>query len=234
MTPKIYAHRGASAQAPENTIAAFKLAADQQADGIELDVTLSKDCQLVVIHDDSVDRTTNGTGEVSDLTLAELQALDAGQGEHIPTLEEVFAAVGKGLLVNIELKNVKLFSNSLPDQVAQFIKTHNLIGDVIISSFNPFYLQRFHRQCPQARIGLLTLPHMAKLWVWRFYHFDALHPYFKDVNRTLVEKVRKYGQQINTWTVDDPQEIKRLMMLGVDGIITNNPQRTREIMESMT
>ena len=234
MTPKIYAHRGASAHAPENTIAAFKLAADQQADGIELDVTLSKDGQIVVIHDDSVDRTTNGTGEVVDLTLAELQALDAGQGEHIPTLKEVFESVGNSLVVNIELKNTKLFSSILPDQVAQFIKTHNLINNVIISSFNPFYLQRFHRHCPQVRIGFLTLPHMAKLWFWRFFHFDALHPYFKDVNESLMDKVRKHGQQINTWTVDDPQEIKRLTKLGVDGIITNDPQRTREIMESMT
>jgi len=233
MTPKIFAHRGASAHAPENTIAAFKLAVDQKADGIELDVTLSQDGQIVVIHDDSVDRTTNGEGEVSDLTLAELQALDAGQGEHIPTLEEVFEAVGKSVLVNIELKNIKLFSNKLPDQVAQFIKTYNLMDDVIISSFNPFYLQRIRRQCPQAKTGLLTLPRMAKLWFWRFFRYDALHPFYQDVSRSLVEKIKQHGKQINTWTVDDPQELKRLMLLGVDGIITNDPQRTREIMESV-
>jgi len=233
MTPKIYAHRGASAYAPENTIAAFKLAVDQKADGIELDVTLSQDGQIVVIHDDSVDRTTNGVGEVSDMTLAELQALDAGQGEHIPTLEEVFEAVGKSVLVNIELKNIKLFSYALPDRVAQFIKTHNLMDDVIISSFNPYYLRRIHRQCPQVKTGLLTLPHTAKLWLWRFFQFDAFHPFYKDVSRSLVEKVKRHGKLINTWTVDAPQELKRLMMLGVDGIITNDPQRTREIMESV-
>ena len=125
MKPKIYAHRGASASAPENTIAAFKLAVDQNADGIELDVTLSKDGQIVVIHDDTVDRTTNSVGEVGDLSLAEIQALDAGQGEHIPTLEEVFESLDRQIIINIELKNTGLFSSTLVDQVALLVHSHH-------------------------------------------------------------------------------------------------------------
>ena len=103
--PKIIAHRGASGHAPENTMAAFRLAMEQHADGIELDVMLSKDGHVVVIHDATVNRTTNGTGRVSALTLAELQTLDAGNGEHIPTLEEVLETFGDQWVINVELKN---------------------------------------------------------------------------------------------------------------------------------
>ena len=108
MEMKIIAHRGASAHAPENTLAAFQLALEQGADGIELDVMLSKDGQLIVIHDDKVDRTTNGTGKVADMYLSELKVLDAGQGESLPTLPEVFDRFGGKFLINIELKNYSI------------------------------------------------------------------------------------------------------------------------------
>ena len=121
--PVIFAHRGASAHAPENTIAAFELALAQQADAIELDVKLSSDGYVVVHHDDTVDRTTNGNGRIKDLSLAQLRSLDAGsffaekfRGEKIPTLEDVFEAVGKRTFINVELTNSKKAANE-PEQL---------------------------------------------------------------------------------------------------------------------
>jgi glycerophosphoryl diester phosphodiesterase len=232
MTPKIYAHRGASGSAPENTLAAFELALEQGADGIELDVTLSNDGQIVVIHDDTVDRTTTGKGSVRDLTLAELQSFDAGQGQHIPTLEEVLKALGGKLLINIELKGTMNIYNPLPAKTAKLVNDYGLIGSVLISSFNPFYLKRFHKYCPAARIALLTLPKMARNFIWRFFSYDALHPFYKDVDQALVEQLHNSQKEINVWTADDPEEIKRLAAFHVDGIITNYPMRTREILEA--
>src|SRR5512139_1882961 len=131
--PIIFAHRGASVYAPENTIAAFKLAIAQQADAVELDVKLSADGQVIVIHDSTVDRTTNGHGKVQDMTLAELKALDAGSffssqyaGEKIPALEEVFEAMGKRTFINIELKNHRSHGEDLVETVCMLVKKHQM------------------------------------------------------------------------------------------------------------
>jgi len=232
MMPKIIAHRGASAHAPENTIAAFQLALDQCADGIELDVMLSKDHQLIVIHDDTVDRTTNGSGHVKEMTLKELQSLDAGDGQRIPTLEEVFDRFGGRLIINVELKNNASIFDSLPIEVAKRVKKYQIEESILISSFNPFNLPRFHSRLPEVKLGLLTQPDKAKKWVWRLFHFDALHPYFSDVDRVLVASLHDRNRKVNVWTVDDSQEISRLAALNVDSIITNDPKHTREILEA--
>ncbi len=233
MNPKIIAHRGASAQAPENTMAAFQLALDQHADGIELDVMLSRDNRVIVIHDATVDRTTNGTGKVKDLTWAELQKLDAGNGQKIPTLEEVFDAFGSQLLINIELKNFGSIFDSLPIAVANLVKDFQLEKSVIISSFNLFNLPRFRRQGTESHLGVLTLPGKADHWLYRLFRYDALHPHFNDVTQTMVEKIHTKGKQINVWTVDAPDEIRRLASLQVDSIITNDPLVARSVLEQL-
>jgi glycerophosphoryl diester phosphodiesterase len=228
----IIAHRGASGHAPENTMAAFHLAMDQQADGFELDVMLTKDGQVVVIHDDTVDRTTDGSGRVKDMTLAELQALDASNGEKIPTLQEVLDEFGGRCLINIELKNYSSPFDPLPVVVANRLKDADLDDSVIISTFNPFNLSRFRRRCPGIKLGLLTVSGKANLWLWRLFRYDALHPYYTDVDQALVTAVKAHQRQINVWTVDDPDEIRRLAALGVDSIITNLPQAARDALES--
>lgn len=231
MEPKIIAHRGASAHAPENTIAAFQLALEQGADGIELDVMLSKDDQLVVIHDATVDRTTNGTGKVRDLTLDELKKLDAGNGEKIPTLTEVFDHFGGKFLINIELKNYASPFDRLPIEVARAVARYDLVDSVLISSFNPFNFSRFRRQVPEAVIGLLTLPGKAKSWLYRLFRYTAIHPCYEDADADLIAAAKVKNQQINVWTVDDPDEIRRLTDSGVDGIITNDPRLAMESLE---
>jgi len=232
MTPKIIAHRGASAHAPENTMAAFQLAQEMAADGIELDAMLAKDGEVVVIHDNSLDRTTNSTGLVRDFTLAELQSLDAGGGEKIPSLSEVLTHFAGQFLINIELKNYSSIFDSLPLKVADLVKEHNCAQSVLVSSFNPFNLPRFHRRMPEAPVGLLTDKNKARHWLWRLFHYDALHPYFSDVDALLVSALHARERQVNVWTVEDPAEICRLAGLGVDSIITNDPQRTRTVLEA--
>jgi glycerophosphoryl diester phosphodiesterase len=207
---------------------------EQGADGIELDVMLSKDGQLVVFHDDTVDRTTNGTGRVKDMTLAQLKALDAGNGEQIPTLEEVLETFNGRFLINIELKNYATPCDALPRAVAKLLKSNGFSKAVIVSSFNPVTLMRFRRLCPEVKVGLLTTPGMAKLWLWRLLRYDALHPYYEDVDRDLVSTAKARQKEINVWTVDDPDEIRRLGTLRVDSLITNFPKEAREVLESVT
>ncbi|MDY6872884.1 MAG: glycerophosphodiester phosphodiesterase family protein [Chloroflexota bacterium] len=233
MNPKIYAHRGASSQAPENTLAAFQLAFEQGADGIELDVMLSKDQQLVVIHDDTVDRTTDGTGRVSDLTLAELKRLDAGEGEPIPTLAEVLDRFGGQFPINIELKNYSSLFDSLPLAVAGMVRDYGLADSILVSSFNPFNFPRFHRVLPDVPRGILIFPGRAQNFLYRLFRYEAFHPYFKDVDEALVKAVHARSQQINVWTVDEAADIRHLAKLGVDAIITNVPQRARTVLESL-
>ncbi len=240
--PKVIAHRGASAAAPENTLAAFVMAQQQGADGIELDVMLSKDGQLVVIHDDSVNRTTNGTGKVAEMTLADLKQLDAGSakdikfaGERIPTLAEVFETFAGKFFINIELKNYASMLDALPFKVMDLIRQYDVAGSVMISSFNPVNLTRFYRRMPEVPRGLLTMPGksgaLLRGWLGRGFHYNALHPYFQDVDDQLMAMCKKHHHEVNVWTVDDAQEILRLSALGVHSLITNDPQRTRQILE---
>lgn len=233
MKPKIFAHRGANADAPENTMAAFQLALDLGADGIELDVMLSKDHEIVVIHDDTVDRTTNGTGQVSELTLAELKKLDAGDGEQIPTLEEVLTQFGGKFQINIEMKNYSTLFDSLPVDVAKLVSKHHLEDSIQASSFNPFNFHRFHRLLPTVPLGMLTFPGKARFFAYRFFRYDALNPYFQDVDESLVKGLHARGKQVNVWTVDEAADIRHMAKLGVDTIITNNPKRAMTVLESL-
>ncbi len=241
--PLIVAHRGASTHAPENTLSAFKLALEMGADGIELDVMLSKDDELVVIHDDTVDRTTNGSGRVSDFSYDILKDLDAGKafadrftGERIPTLAEVFENLGGKLLINIELKNYATPNDDLTSRVIELIHKYQLTNAVMLSSFNPLNLKRADKIDPSIKLGLLTFPKFLGALLrgpfGRIYPYDALHPYFSDVTPRLVNKLHALDRKVNVWTVDDPQELQRLAHLGVDMIICNDPLATRRVVES--
>lgn len=242
--PLIIAHRGASAHAPENTMAAFNLALEQGADGIELDVMLSKDQALVVIHDDTVDRTTNGSGRVRDFSYQTLKDLDAGKtfddrfkGEHLPTLSEVFEQFGGKFLINVELKNYATPLDDLTERVIDLVEKYDLCESILLSSFNPRNLKRAEKRNPAIRKGLLTFPGIAgallRSPLGQIYPYQALHPYFADVNGRMIQKMHSQGRQVNAWTVDDPLEIKLLTKLGVDMIICNDPLAARQVIESL-
>lgn len=240
--PLIIAHRGDSANAPENTLAAFRLALANGADGIELDVMLSADQKLVVIHDDTLDRTTNGHGQVGAMAWAALRELDAGswfkpefKGEPIPLLDEVFAELGGKFLINVELKNYKTPKDPLPERVVALIKKHALTDTVFLSSFNGRNLPRAKSLAPEIRTGLLTLPGMLGLpmrgFLGRRFGADDLHPYFRDVSSRMVGSRHKLGQRVNVWTVDAPDDLRRMQALDVDMVICNDPAHARQILE---
>jgi len=239
MKPLVLAHRGASASAPENTLAAFNLAFEMGADGLELDVTLSQDGVPIVIHDDTVDRTTNGKGAVKELTLEQIKQLDASykfekyRGETIPTLAEVLRAFGQRGIVNIELKSKTLKTDSIEAATLAVIEDTGTADNVIISSFNPFALQRMHALEPRLPRGLLYARHLPiylrRAWLRPLARPTALHPHYSMIDAKYVVWARRKGLKINTWTTDDPAEMQRLMNLGVDAIMTNKPDVLRQV-----
>jgi glycerophosphoryl diester phosphodiesterase len=237
------AHRGASKVAPPNTLAAFDKAIDLGADGIELDVHLSADGVPVVIHDFRVDATTDGTGSVADLTLAQLKQLDAGltfdpafRSERIPALEEVLDHVGKRLLLNIELKARGARDRGLERAVIALIDRYGLSQSVLLSSFNPVALRRAKRLAPHIPAGLLTAPDLPlplrQAWLAPLVPHEARHPEHTMVNGRAIRRARRRGHRIHTWTVDGAEEMCRLITLGVDGIITNVPDILRAVIEA--
>ena len=233
--PIIFAHRGASIQAPENTLESFQLAFDQGADAIELDAKLSADGEVVVIHDGIVDRTTNGHGRVSALKLADLRTLDAGsffsekyQGARIPTLDEVFETVGKKGLINVELTNYYGPRDNLAEKVCALVKKHALQECVIFSSFFTYNLKKTAQILPEVPRGLLALNGWKGIWArsfgFMFGEYQALHPNIKDVDQQQVKRVHRLKRRVHVWTVNAPEDILRLKEWSVDGIFTDDPQ----------
>ncbi|MBT3338825.1 MAG: glycerophosphodiester phosphodiesterase [Anaerolineae bacterium] len=237
-SPTIFAHRGASAHAPENTLAAFELAREQGADAIELDVKLSADGIPVVIHDSTVDRTTNGSGSVSNLSLASLQELDAGDGQRIPTLDEVFAAVGQDLYINVELTNYGSPNDALVEKVVEVIEKHALQERILFSSFFAKNLHRAAELLPDTPRGLLALPGLLGLWArifgFRAKAYQAVHPSIKNVNAKMIARAHQRGKRVHVWTVNTADEMRQLVEWGVDGIFTDDPKLAVEILRGET
>jgi glycerophosphoryl diester phosphodiesterase len=239
--PLNYAHRGASHDAPANTLAAFNLAAELGADGIELDVHLSKDGEAVVIHDFSLDATTDGRGQVGDHSLAQLRELDAGSwfdvafaGQRIPTLQEVVDTVGHRLLMNIELKTKSWRNEGLVAEVVRIVEDNNLSDRVVISSFNPIVLRRVRQANPKIPLGLLYSPdqalHLRRGWPRHLVQVEALHPHYSLAGSGYARWAKEKGYRLHVWTVDDPAVMRELVQSGVDIIITNRPDVLREIL----
>ena len=235
-TPLVFGHRGASAYAPENTLAAFRLALEQGADGIELDVILSADSVPVVIHDDTLDRTTSGHGPVSRLTLGELKRLAAGyparfgaqfSAERIPTLAEVFETCGAQTVINIELKHDRSPGRQLAGRVVELIHAHGRPGRIIVSSFQFSSLGRVKALAPDLPVGLLYVapvfgPRLAHCLARSLPH-AAHHPSAAGLTARGIAWYHQQGLRVNVWTVDDEAELRRLALAGVDGLITNRP-----------
>ncbi|MBN1259825.1 MAG: glycerophosphodiester phosphodiesterase [Anaerolineae bacterium] len=229
--PLIFAHRGACREAPENTLPAFRRAVEIGAQGVELDVHLSADGAPVVIHNDTVDAVTDGTGRVGELPLDVLQALDAGAhfspafaGTRIPTLEEVLDEVGNQVLVNIELKAAAASGNALESAVADLVRRMGLEQRVWVSSFKPYALFQMRTLAPQLPCGLLYGPLSpgARLMAPVTPH-EALHPHWSLVSGSSVRRAHRRGLRVVVWTVDDGEAALRLAGWGVDVLITNTP-----------
>ena len=233
--PVIFAHRGASAHAPENTLAAFELALAQQADAIELDVKLTVDGHVIVLHDATVDRTTGSHGRVRDLSLAQLRSLEAGsfysekyRGEKIPTLEEVFETLGKRIFINIELTNYNTPRDHLVETVCMLVKKFGVQKSVMFSSFFASNLSKARAYLPGVPRGLLAFNGFLGAWArsfgFAFGRYHALHSSLKDVTPQQVQRVHRLKRRIHVWTVDAVEDMRRLFGWGVDAIFTDDPQ----------
>jgi glycerophosphoryl diester phosphodiesterase len=233
--PLIIGHRGASMHAPENTLAAFALAMTQGADGIELDVKRCAGGEVVVMHDATVDRTTDGKGAVHELSLAQLRALDAGQGERVPTLDEVIdltASSTPPFLINIEVTNYSTPLDGLEQCVVEVVKRHNCAERILFSSFNPISVKRLAGLLPAVPRGMLyyhAMPvFLRDVWLAPFVPHEFRHPDFSMVTPEYVAKLAAQNKRINVWTVNTPEEIARMAQCGVHGIIGDSPAMMKE------
>lgn len=230
------AHRGATGYAPENTIAAFDLAVEMKADYIEIDVQRSKDGKLVLIHDTTVDRTTDGTGKVGDLTFDQLRSLDAGSwkgeqfaGEQIPTFEEILERYHGKVGILIELKAPELYPG-IEEQVAKALKERNLDKPqnekIIIQSFNFESMKKVNDLLPKVPVGVLT-SNRADTTAEALQEFstyaDWFNPSYGIVTEELVNQVHSLGMKIGSWTVRSQEAADFLFEMNVDAIITDYP-----------
>jgi len=256
MTKNI-AHRGFSGRFPENTMLAFRKAMEEGADGIELDVHLTRDGVPVIIHDERLERTTNGRGFVKDWTFAELRALDAGSGSgpdngkrvsaeadragkgqsagdsglRIPALEEYLYLVrGTGIVTNIELKTDDIPYSGIEHKVIALLKVFDIVDRVIIFSFNYETVLRMKSALPEVRCGFL----MEKWQPEMISDLSAagigyLHPWYGCITPERMAEAKDCGIGVNTWTVNEEEDIREMFRMGVDAVITNYPDRVNRV-----
>lgn len=242
--PLVIAHRGASAFAPENTMAAFKRASEIGADAIELDAKLTKDGVIAIIHDRSLDRTTTGNGRVNSINFREIRELDAGkkfskefEGERVPSLREVFEYTANRIRVNVELTNYSSVWDNLPEKVIELVTEFGIENEILISSFNPIALIKSKRIKPDLPIGLLVhekepkpISYLKKM----ITRYEFFHPQETLLQRRNVNEYLKKNKSLIAWTVNEPGRIKELLTLGIAGIITDVPDVAIRIREELT
>lgn len=234
----IFGHRGVPDQTPENTIASFQKSVDLGLDGIELDARFCKTGELVVFHDDKVDKITNGSGFVADLTFDEIRQLDAGthfaeefKTERIPTLEEALEVLGGKMIVNIELKSKSIPDDGLEAKVVPLVEKMGLQSSVVLSSFNPFSVHRVRKINPGLKRALLFSDdqpiHLRQAWGSYLVPLDGLHPRYPLVTDRLMKRAKANNWFVCTWTVDEMTEVRRVFDAGVTIVITNHPESVR-------
>lgn len=234
---KIFAHRGASAYAPENTLEAFRLAMEQGADGIELDVQMTKDGELVVIHDETIDRVSNGNGAVRDYTLEELKQFSVSNhfeqypDVKIPTLREVLELVKPGTMeINIELKTGIYWYPQIEQKVLELVKEEGMEERIIYSSFNHYSVQKIRELSPEAETAYLIGDVMLDVADYtRNTGIKGFHPALFHVKMAdFLKEYKESGIALRVWTVNDKDQIRWLIDEGVDAVITNYPDRGLE------
>lgn len=236
--PLVWAHRGASGYAPENTLAAFQKAVDLGADGVELDIQLTKDDQIVVIHDETIDRTSDGKGWVKDYTLEELRAFNYNRTKpeykhaDIPTMREVFELLKPtGLFINIEIKTGVVFYEKIEEKILALTKEMGMEDRVCYSSFNHYTVTRIHELSPGAEVGFLYADGPIDMPSYGVKHgVNALHPALYNLQYDgFVKECKEKGLKLNVWTVNERPYMEMCCQYGVDAIITNYPDIAKEV-----
>ncbi len=234
----VLAHRGYSEKYPENTMTAFRKAIEVGADGIELDVHLSKDGEVMIIHDELLKRTTGEEGCVSDYTRSELERMKANKtigfgDDGIPSLEEYLSFISKtDRITNIELKTYPICYRAIEGKVLSLLDRYDYVDRAIISSFNPFSIMEMKRLRPDIECGFLFTPPTNKResmlkgigFQLRELSFEAYHPNFAFLEKSDVEECHSNSIKVNAWTLNTLEEFKRAKELSIDAAITNNPE----------
>lgn len=228
---RIWAHRGASAHVTENTLAAFALAREQGADGIELDVRLDGSGEVVVFHDDDLQRLAERPGAVETMPSAERRQVVLRGDHRIPTLAEALTAAGP-LEVNVELKSARPGrAAALAKATAEVIRRSGAVDRVVVSSFDPLALAQLYRHLPEVSLAYLFHSEQPRLlhrgWIGLVIGASLLHPNYPLCTEESVKRWQAAGYAVNVWTVDDPTELARLDGLGVDGVFANDPAAAR-------
>jgi glycerophosphoryl diester phosphodiesterase len=234
------AHRGFKAKAPENTMIAYELAKKAGADGLELDVQKTRDGKLVVIHDETINRTTDGTGWIKDIEFSKLRQFDAGswfddsyKGERIPLLDEVLDwAKESGMFINIELKTTKVPYPGIENDIINLVREFRMEEQVLLSSFNHFSLRTINQIDPSFQIGVLYETPLVDPWIYaKRLGAIAIHPDYSLVNDELMEGCKENNVLVNPYTVNEMIDLKKMMNLRVNSIITNHPDRLTKLIK---
>lgn len=240
MQIQVWAHRGASAYAPENTMEAFSLAIEQRADGIELDVHLTADGEVVVAHDETVDRVSDGSGRIVQMTLTELRQLNFHkpmpqytETARIPTLREVLDLLRPtNLILNIELKNSIEAYPGMEERCIDLVRAAGMRDRVWYSSFNHHSLTQVKALDSGAPCGVLYSGTMVQPWLYaRNLGMDALHPHFSELLvPDEVPQSHTAGIRVHAWTVNETEHLEAVARTGLDAIITNFPDRALRVL----
>lgn len=239
---RVIAHRGFSGAAPENTIAAIRAAIEIEADMAEIDVTLTSDGHIVVFHDETLDRTTNGSGRVSDFTLAELQQLDAGSwfapefaGERIPTLDAVLDEIDGQILLNVEIKS-EAVERGVVAKVASAIYKRKMDGLVVVSSFSPTALEQMHAEAPDIRTAVLYNTTFHKggdaVEIVNSLEASVFNIKRQRLTKKMLRRCREHNIPVGLYTVNKPSRMRRLVDKGIDAVFTDHPDRLLAILNA--
>lgn len=234
MVTKCIAHRGLSGLYPENTLISFQKALDYQPDCLELDIHLTKDRQIVICHDATLERTTDGTGNICDYTLKELKQFNASNHfsektgfQEIPSLDEYFDLIrGRDIITLIEFKGGGSAYPGLEELLIDKIRKEGRSGQVVVSGFNHLQMVKFKAMATEMKVGVPYRCGMVNPGKYgKEIGMDYLHPHYETLDRKTVDEIHSYGLKINAWgngsSIDDPDVIRNLISYGVDGIMTN-------------
>ncbi|KAB7669963.1 glycerophosphodiester phosphodiesterase [Bacillus sp. B1-b2] len=235
---QIFAHRGYAAKFPENTMIAFMEAEKVKADGIELDIQMTKDNEVVIIHDEKVDRTTDGSGYVKDLTLKDIRSLNAAKkfpnlpNQLIPSLVEFLDWMKDTTLVcNIELKNNKINYEGMLEKTIQLIRNYGLENRIIFSSFNHYSLVQAHRIAPEIETAPLLSDGIYQPWIYaNAICAKGFHPNYRRINKQMIQQSEMNHIKVRAYTVNHPSAMNELIKTGISGIITDEPKLAKELL----
>lgn len=239
---QVIAHRGASSICPENTMIAFERAMDIGSNAIETDVQMTKDGALVLIHDEQLERTTNGTGWVKDYLLSELKELDAGswfsssfKNARIPTIDELFSLIAEtNLWVNIEIKMGFILYPGIEEALVKKIKEYHLEGQIIVSSFNHYSIKLIKKISSDIQTAILYSNGLYKPWKYaKELKAIALHPHKNVLFPVIVKEAHHHGMKVYPYTVDDKEKMRYFIESDVDGIMTNVPDKLISLLRQL-